>query len=41
MIELTRDPFSFRVHNFLQEAEDIEKQFLDLVHNSTENPEAS
>ena len=33
-IEFTRDPFSFRVDNFPKEAEDIEDQFLDLVHDS-------
>ena len=34
MMEFTRDPFSFRVDNFPKEAEDIEEQFLDLVHDS-------
>ena len=34
MMEFTRDPFSFRVDNFPKEAEDIEDQFLDLVHDS-------
>jgi len=34
MMEFTRDPFSFRVDNFPKEVEDIEEQFLDLVHDS-------
>ena len=33
-IEFTWDPFNFRVDNFPEEAEDIEEQFLDLVHDS-------
>ncbi|CAM1154805.1 Uncharacterised protein g11414 [Pycnogonum litorale] len=33
-IQFTRDPFSFRVDNFPEEAEDIEEQFLDLVNDS-------
>ena len=28
------DPFNLRVDNFPEEAEDIEEQFLDLVHDS-------
>ena len=28
-----RDPFSFQVDNFPKEAEDIEDQFFDLVHD--------
>ena len=34
MMEFTRDPFSFRVDNFLKKEEDIEVQFLDLVQDS-------
>ena len=34
MMEFTRNPFSFQVDNFRKEAEDIEDQFLDLVHDS-------
>ena len=33
-IEFTWDPFNFRVDNFPEEAEDIEEQFLDLMHDS-------
>ena len=33
-IEFTWDPFNFPVDNFPEEAEDIEEQFLDLVHDS-------
>ena len=33
-IEFTRDPSSFWVDNFPEEAEDIEEQFLDLVNDS-------
>ena len=33
-IEFTWDPYNFRVGNFPEEAEDIEEQFLDLVHDS-------
>ena len=37
-IEFMWDPFNFRVDNFPEEAEDIEEQFLDLVHDSAAKP---
>ena len=37
MMEFTKNPFNFQVDNFPKEAEDIEDQFFDLVHDSAAN----